>query len=147
MSPMQFWVVQFRSSHHSSLGVRYLFLVAFEEGEQHRDELASDTTNHFALASILPRTLVIDAFARHQVGVQAGKLIVRDPQGLPDRQIERMLERPHPSRRQALSLLALPFTSMFVALDTPVLIWDYSPSHHTTVRCNRGVERARVCPK
>src|SRR5262249_51177746 len=31
------------------------------------------------------------------------------------------------ARRQALSLLALPFTSTFVPLYAPFLIWDYGP--------------------
>jgi hypothetical protein len=97
---MQLGIVQLWSGHHSSLGMRYPFLVAFEQGEQHGGELAGDAANYFALATILPRALVIDAFARRQVGVEAGELIVGTTQGLPDHQVEGAFERSHSPRRQ-----------------------------------------------
>jgi hypothetical protein len=93
MPPMQLGVVQFRRRHHSSLGVRNSFLVAFEEGEDHGDELASDAADYFPLAMILPRALVVGAFAWHEPRIQARELIIRSPQGLPDSQVEDALER------------------------------------------------------
>ena len=65
-------VVQLWSRHHSSLGMGYPFLVAFEQGEQYCDELAGDAADHLAFAMVLSRTLVIDALARRQVGVPSG---------------------------------------------------------------------------
>jgi hypothetical protein len=79
---------------------RHSFLVALKEGKHDGYQLASHPPDYLVAADILVLAFINGAFSGHKTLVERGKLIVSRAHGLPDCQIDGLLEDTHTTWRK-----------------------------------------------